>query len=94
MSQTRVTAWVSGQVQGVGFRWWTRARALELGLAGTATNRADGRVEVVAEGERDACEQLLGLLGDPDVPGRPGAVGGLTSRWSEPKGLPRGFAER
>ena len=27
----RLSAWVHGQVQGVGFRWWTRARALELG---------------------------------------------------------------
>src|SRR5699024_414456 len=25
-----------GNVQGVGFRWWTRSRALELGLAGHA----------------------------------------------------------
>jgi acylphosphatase len=41
---------VKGRVQGVGFRWWTRARALELGLAGTATNRDDGPLQVVAEG--------------------------------------------
>ena len=34
----RLTAWVHGEVQGVGFRWWTRARALELGLAGSASN--------------------------------------------------------
>jgi acylphosphatase len=94
VTQARVTAWVSGRVQGVGFRWWTRARALELGLAGTATNRGDGRVEVVAEGEREACERLLGLLGDLVVTGRPGAVSGVTSRWSEPKGLPAGYSER
>ena len=31
-------------MQGVGFRWWTRARALELGLVGYASNQADGRV--------------------------------------------------
>ncbi len=48
----RLTAWVRGRVQGVGFRWWTRARALELGLAGWALNLSDGRVEVVAEGPR------------------------------------------
>ena len=40
----RLTAWVHGRVQGVGFRWWTRARALELGLVGHATNHPDGRV--------------------------------------------------
>ena len=53
--QARVTAWVRGRVQGVGFRWWTRARARELGLDGTARNLDDGRVEVVAEGPRAAC---------------------------------------
>ncbi|MCB1286468.1 MAG: acylphosphatase, partial [Mycobacterium sp.] len=56
---TRLTAWVHGHVQGVGFRWWTRSRALELGLAGYAANQADGRVLVVAQGPRPACEQLL-----------------------------------
>ena len=39
----RATVFVSGSVQGVGFRWWTRARALELGLTGYARNSADGR---------------------------------------------------
>ena len=58
----RVTAWVRGRVQGVGFRWWTRARALELGLAGWARNLEDGRVEVVAQGSKAACEALLGAL--------------------------------
>jgi len=48
----RLTAWVRGRVQGVGFRWWVRSRALELGLAGSATNLRDGRVEVVAEDRR------------------------------------------
>ncbi|WP_131742936.1 acylphosphatase [Actinomadura roseirufa] len=58
----RLTAWVRGRVQGVGFRWWVRARALELGLAGSATNLRDGRVEVVAEGPRGGCRRLLELL--------------------------------
>src|ERR1700733_7931747 len=42
--EARLTAWVHGRVQGVGFRWWTRSRALELGLTGYAANRPDGRV--------------------------------------------------
>ncbi len=50
----RLTAWVHGMVQGVGFRWWTRCRALELGLTGYAANQADGRVLVVAHGPREA----------------------------------------
>ena len=55
----RLTAWVHGYVQGVGFRWWTRAQAQELGLTGFASNRPDGRVQVVAQGPRDACQRLL-----------------------------------
>lgn len=66
---TRLTAWVHGHVQGVGFRWWTRSRALELGLAGYAANQADGRVLVVAQGPRPACEQLLELLRGGGTPG-------------------------
>jgi len=49
---------VSGRVQGVYFRASTREHALALGLAGYARNLADGRVEVVAEGEVDALAQL------------------------------------
>ena len=45
-----MTAWVHGQVQGVGFRWWTRSKALALGLTGSARNLPDGRVELIAEG--------------------------------------------
>jgi acylphosphatase len=66
----RLTAWVHGRVQGVGFRWWTRARARELGLVGTASNLADGRVEVVAEGSESACRALLDALRGPGTPGR------------------------
>ena len=65
-----MTAFVHGRVQGVGFRWYTRARALELGLAGSATNLADGRVQVVAEGERRAVQAMLEWLRGSDPPGR------------------------
>jgi len=65
----RMQAFVHGRVQGVGFRWWARARAVELGLVGFAKNLADGRVEVVAEGERPACDVLLELLRSRRTPG-------------------------
>ena len=83
-----MTAFVKGQVQGVGFRWWTRSRALELGLAGTATNLADGRVEVVAEGPEHACRALLALLRSG-----PGRVDFVAERWGAPRGE-SGFRER
>ena len=50
----RLTAFVSGHVQGVGFRWWARSRGLELGLVGYARNLEDGRVEIVAQGPTEA----------------------------------------
>lgn len=65
----RMTAFVHGYVQGVGFRWFTRSRAMELGLVGSATNLADGRVEIVVEGSRQACDSLLGWLRGGDTPG-------------------------
>ena len=46
----RLHAFVSGYVQGVGFRYWVREQAQGLGLAGSARNLRDGRVEIVAEG--------------------------------------------
>ncbi len=84
----RLQAFVKGHVQGVGFRWWARARARELGLAGSATNLADGRVEVVAEGAREACQALLALL-----PSGPGRVDFVAERWGAPRGE-SGFRER
>ena len=91
MEDVRLSAFVKGRVQGVGFRWWTRARALELGLRGSATNLADGRVEVVAEGPRPACEALLELLRGSGTPGR---VDFVAERWGEPRGEDDGFVER
>jgi acylphosphatase len=87
----RLTAWVEGRVQGVGFRWWVRSRALELGLAGQAENLTDGRVKVVAEGPAAGCEELLGLLTGGGTPGR---VRRVTARWAAPAGGFSGFAER
>ena len=91
----RVRVLVRGRVQGVGFRWWTRARALELGLAGWARNTADGRVEVVAEGGRPDLERLVGLLAPGDPPaGRPGAVVSASEPWWGPARGEAGFRER
>jgi acylphosphatase len=53
---------VSGRVQGVFFRDFTRSCAYELGLKGWVRNLMDGRVEVVAEGEKDSIQKLLERL--------------------------------
>jgi acylphosphatase len=86
----RLTAWVHGRVQGVGFRWWTRCHALELGLVGEARNLPDRRVAVIAEGSRPSCEKLLDALRGDATPGR---VEGVVERWETPRGGLSGFVE-
>lgn len=77
-------------MQGVGFRWWTRCRALELDLVGEARNLPDGRVVVVAEGERTACQRLLLLLRDGETPGR---VDQVVEQWGPARGGLTAFVE-
>ena len=89
--EVRLTALVRGRVQGVGFRWWTRSQALGLGLTGCAANCSDGRVLVIAQGSRDACETMLRLLQGGDTPGR---VDKVVAEWSEPQEDIAGFTER
>ncbi len=91
MAEARLTAWVHGHVQGVGFRWWTRSRALELGLTGYAANQVDGRVLVVAQGPRQACEQLLALLRGGETPG---SVDTVVAELGDPGEPLQGFRER
>lgn len=51
-------AYVSGKVQGVCFRQATQEQADALDLDGWVRNLADGRVEVLFEGEAEAVERL------------------------------------
>lgn len=69
--QQRLSARVTGRVQGVGFRWWARTLADRLVITGWVMNRDDERtVELVAEGTPAALDQLERLLRK----GPPGAV--------------------
>jgi len=86
----RLTVWVRGRVQGVGFRWWVRANALELGLVGTAENMPDGRVKVVVEGNMGKCLTLLKRIEGTDAPGH---VVQVTHRWDPARGGFSGFVE-
>jgi len=53
---------VSGRVQGVFFRAWTKEQADQLGAAGWARNCADGSVEVHLEGSDEPVEELIRRL--------------------------------
>ena len=79
---------VSGRVQGVGFRWFVRETAIELGLAGWVRNRPDGNVEVAADGDDAGVARFRELLrkGPPHA-----MVASVDDIPSEPKPLPRPF---
>jgi len=55
----RVHIFVSGRVQGVSFRYFTRRKARKLGITGWVCNLPDGRVEAVFESEKEKVEQML-----------------------------------
>lgn len=50
---------VFGRVQGVGFRFYTKKKASELGLKGSVQNKADGSVYIEVEGQEEAVEQFI-----------------------------------
>jgi len=50
---------VSGRVQGVGFRFSTQQKAIELHLTGWVQNKIDGTVEIEIEGQKEKIEQFL-----------------------------------
>lgn len=90
----RVTVLVRGHVQGVGFRWWVRARASELGLAGHARNLDDGRVEVLVQGLSGAVDTMVRQLQElPSTARRPGRVTGAVCTYSQPRADVSGFSE-
>ncbi|MBZ5603485.1 MAG: acylphosphatase [Acidobacteriia bacterium] len=54
--------WISGRVQGVGFRAFAARAARETGVTGWAKNLADGRVEVHANGSSDQLSEFEARL--------------------------------
>jgi acylphosphatase len=56
--KVRKHIFISGRVQGVGFRAFTRQNAQQLGVNGWVKNLYDGRVEAVLEGNKSAVKRL------------------------------------
>lgn len=52
---------ISGFVQGVGFRYFVQKNAEKLGLTGWGCNMPDGRVEVLLQGSKEAIEKMVEL---------------------------------
>ena len=59
MARARLHCFISGRVQGVSYRAYTQREAMQLSLTGWVRNCPDGRVELEAEGEEAALQQLL-----------------------------------
>ena len=90
MGVVRRRVLVEGDVQGVFFRDECRKQAEEAGVAGSARNRPDGRVEVVLEGDEAAVSRLV----DWCRQGPPRAeVTGVEVSEEEPEGI-SGFDTR
>lgn len=86
--KSRLHAFVSGRVQGVFYRYFTKSEATALELSGWVRNLKDGRVEVLAEGKKSALDKLLEKLKE----GPPGAwVEDVNVKWEEYKGDLKGF---
>jgi acylphosphatase len=81
---------VHGRVQGVFFRDSTRRMAQQRGVAGWVSNRSDGAVEAVFEGDAGAVERLVAFTGEGP---RGAQVERVEVSEEEPEGL-TGFSIR
>ncbi len=79
----RFHGFVSGRVQGVAYRYFAQKWAGALSLSGWVRNLADGRVEVMAEGEEAALGSFVERLREGP---RMAVVEGLDLLWEEPAG--------
>lgn len=82
---------VRGRVQGVGYRATTMDEARRLEIAGWVRNRADGTVEVLAEGPPDKLALFLSYLHRGP---RGARVSSVAEDWSETEGAPMPFQWR
>jgi acylphosphatase len=57
--RSRAHVIATGRVQGVAFRYYTKQRALSLGIKGWVRNLSDGAVECEFEGPREALEKMI-----------------------------------
>ena len=59
MAKTTRHVIISGRVQGVWFRGWTKQQASSLGLTGWVRNRRDGTVEAIFQGDAADIDAML-----------------------------------
>lgn len=84
----RLTVLYSGRVQGVGFRYTAKTVATGFDITGTVRNLADGRVELIAEGNRSELDEFRVALREA---GLAGFIRDETVDWADAKNEFRGF---
>ena len=88
MSLRKVELMISGVVQGVGFRYYVYRVAQQLGVVGWVRNLPDGRVQVLAEGDRG---RLEGFIKELKIGPRAASVRDVVAKWSESTGKYHSF---
>ena len=83
-----MSVFYSGSVQGVGFRYTAKAVAGGFVVTGTVRNLLDGRVELIAEGERGELEAFRGAIRGA---GLAGLIRDETVTWSDAQNNMPGF---
>lgn len=83
-----MTVLYSGHVQGVGFRYTAKTVATGFDIRGAVRNLPDGRVELVAEGQREELESFRAALRDA---GLAGFIDDEQVNWAGAKNEFRGF---
>lgn len=88
MNDARAHLFISGIVQGVGYRYFAIRKADAYSVNGFARNLVDGRVEVVAEGERGLVEQFVKDLRNGPISAH---VTDIRIEWEKPTYEFKGF---
>jgi len=81
--KVRAHIFVSGRVQGVFFRHYTKKKAQELGVFGWVRNLEDDRVEAVFEGEKEKVEEMIAWSKRGPFLAK---VNGIDIKWQEYQG--------
>lgn len=84
----RLTAFFSGSVQGVGFRYTSEHLSRQFQVTGYVKNLSDGRVELVAEGEESELVRFLTTIRESRMGGY---IRGLETSWDEPRNCYQSF---
>lgn len=90
-TEQRLSARITGRVQGVGFRHFTTTRARKLGLTGWVRNEPDGSVRLEAEGPKDGLDRLLDAVHEGP---RSANVDNVSADYVDPDGAFEGFRVR